>query len=124
MKHERKERKEMDRSQIKAVIEATIDSVRQQGALPRSPCTEKLLCAGALFVRSGIALYRSEDEAIGFEQELRATRDKEVILRAAASIGLPVETVQDKIVVNDSLPDDNRVEGVLEDLNKCVIALT
>ena len=112
----------LTRSQVKAIYKATIERIREQGTLPLSPCSDanerNLLCAGALLVRSGLALCCSEEKARDFETALLKTRNKSLILEGAAQIGLSTAEVQAKIALNDSLTVSGRAEGVISYINE------
>jgi hypothetical protein len=108
-------------STMRAICAQTIESIGQQKTLPDSPCTtseaESLLCAGALAVRAGLALTRSEEEADAFERELLSTRDTDLILRQASKAGLPETLVRDMVFLNDSLENSSRVDGMINYFN-------
>lgn len=96
------------------LIDRALRKLREQGTLPDSPCARMqgrmLFCAGALIVRSAIAVLKSEAAARAFERALVRTGDKGLIVAAARAVGFPVAVAEQAVVSNDATPQTHRVE--------------
>ena len=106
---------------LAAVAKLAIEGVIRQGRLPISPCQRDgeriLLCGGAWVVRAGLFLAGRHDEVSKFESDLLKLSNPDLILETATELGLPVDAVRMMIKLNDSLPDAERVNGVVAQLS-------
>ena len=77
-----------------------------------------LLCAGAALVREAVAIQCSEREGDEFARDV-VGRDAAHIRKVGARVCLDPEMLSEVIIRNDSLPDRQRLEGVISWFGRC-----
>lgn len=106
---------------LEVIFGRTERALTEQRVVPVSPGrlggNGPLLCAGAMLVHEALAVLRSPAEACQFAHRV-VCEESDFIVDTAGRIGLDRAMVAHWIIANDSLGQEDRLQGVLRSVRR------
>ena len=106
---------------LRKILDHTEQALLTQGWVPASPgCLidgRPFLCAGAMLVREALAMKWSPAAAEWFAANV-VDEDRDFICTVGTDVGLDGNMVRARIIENDALTADERLDGMIDQLRR------